>query len=519
MAIVLSLVAGYSLFTVFGIALSPSMLLSFAVFSCAATIVVLCQQGSNVQCVFLAFAIPIGLSIAIIPPAITGIGWDDAIHFARANAISYVIDPSYSDGDLDLSVAAVDPDFYLPDKSESSIRSYNERINNGKYEGAHIEPGLKPIVDPKDTGQSYQAFALTSLGYMPSAIGLWFGRLLHLPLVDIFKLGRILNVLFYVFICYFAIKIIPTRKTLLSLIALIPTSLFMAANYSYDGWINALMLLAVALSVKLICDTGPIRAWDLALTLGVFFLAFAPKAVYFPLLGILILIPKDRFRLKSTWKKWICILIVFTVFVMASFALPFVCQGEFGDDKRGGTDVDSMRQISFILHNPALFSKILASELFNFFWNPACFEKATITFAGLGSLSSKIPFFQDIPLLLLLFCAVTDTNEVGLRLSTTITKLWTSFLIMCASMIIFTSLYVSYNDVGSVARDSNGVILIKGVQMRYIIPLLPPALVLVVNFRIAREIKARYYSIVVQSLMAFIGFACVAYLLVLPMKM
>lgn len=59
-------------------------------------------------------------------------------------------------------------------------------------------------------------------------------------------MGKFFNLLCYVLLIYFAIRRIRYGKVLLAAFGLLPTNLYMAANYSYDPWVIGWIVLAFA---------------------------------------------------------------------------------------------------------------------------------------------------------------------------------------------------------------------------------------------------------------------------------
>ena len=118
-----------------------------------------------------------------------------------------------------------------------------------------------------------------------------------------FVLGRLFNLLSYVTIVFFAIRIIPTKKSLLTVVALLPTNIFLAANYSYDAWLISFFMLGTAMAIREFSDERPLttsRAFALFL---VFLVGLGPKAVYFPMLAILMLMPLSKFESNKEKEK------------------------------------------------------------------------------------------------------------------------------------------------------------------------------------------------------------------------
>ena len=177
----------------------------------------------------------------------------------------------------------------------------------------------------------------SAVAYIPSACGLWLGRFLHLSFSMTFVLGRLFNLLSYVAIVFFAIRIIPTKKTLLTVIALLPTNIFIAANYSYDAWLISFFILGTAMVIREFSDERLLttsRAFALFL---VFLVGLGPKAVYFPMLAILMLMPSSKFESKAQRRHFYIAGIVVALLAVATFALPLLStKGGGSGDYRGG---------------------------------------------------------------------------------------------------------------------------------------------------------------------------------------
>jgi uncharacterized membrane protein len=88
--------------------------------------------------------------------------------------------------------------------------------------------------------------------YIPSAIGVYIGKIFELSWLNMTYLARITNLLSWLLLGYLAIRFIPIGKWLLCLIALSPMSVFQAASISIDSLTNGLSFLLIALIFKFI---------------------------------------------------------------------------------------------------------------------------------------------------------------------------------------------------------------------------------------------------------------------------
>lgn len=135
--------------------------------------------------------------------------------------------------------------------------------------------------------------------HLPGAIGISLARILHFGSVPLIYLGRFTNLLFYIAIVYFAIKITPLGKTFFVAFSLSPMILELISSYSYDCVIDGMACLSIAYLLHCIYQIDKMQMKD-AIILLVLAALFAPcKVVYCLIFVLVIFIPKEKFE-----KKW-----------------------------------------------------------------------------------------------------------------------------------------------------------------------------------------------------------------------
>lgn len=501
-----SLASGLLFHLALRVSVFPAVAFCFAVYAVLAYLVF--TRGSlAVEKVFLVMALSVGGFMACVFPSETGISWDDHIHYERALCLSYGNQSAVSDTDMSLFYAGSDVGpVSMPDVgdgwSESGVQSYSDQMNALYDKGTHAEhPGRV----------SYEGFSLFSysvLGYLPSAVGLWLGRFLHLPLTVIFALGRLSNLLLYVFISYLAIKIAPSKKCLLSCIALLPTNLFLASSYSYDPWVTSFSLLAFAFLGRASFAEAKPKS-DLFLSGLSFLIAFGPKAIYFPLIGILLLAPKRIFASKRERCTFIVSVIVLGLIVFASFALPFFASGPGAGDSRGGDGVNSAGQVAYIVDNLDSFFAMLVDFLFGFLFNPANSWGYSFAMAYLGSISNIAAFFSAVAPVFIASVAILDVYGSKPPLKLGVPKAWITFLAVLTSALISTALYVSFTPVG--------LNTINGVQFRYLAPMLFPVYAILFAFPLATKVNESRFTVVCTGAVWLMGLVSIVTLALIYM--
>ena len=137
--------------------------------------------------------------------------------------------------------------------------------------------------------------------YIPQAFGLAIGRLLHFNFMPLFLLGRLFNLLFYIFCIWLAIKTVPFGKLVIFACGLLPLTLQQAASLSLDAYILAISFLFFAYLIKSMTDEEPAKLKEI-IVLCVFSVLISPsKLIYWPLALLAFFIPQKRFASKKEW--------------------------------------------------------------------------------------------------------------------------------------------------------------------------------------------------------------------------
>ena len=437
-----------------------ALFLALCILIAVVTLVFLQRNGSSrPELVFLTVALVCGTFLCFALPPVTAISPDDQIHFDKSLGLSYLGYSEYSDAEIQLA--------NVPWVIDSVVQfnDLDETVNqlNSTYARA-VESGDLHVLDG-----FYSPAAVTSLlniaciGYIPSAAGLWLGRLLNLSLTGMIILGRWTNLLSYCSIFYLAVRNMPCKKTLLSVVGLLPTNLYLAANYSYDPWIISMLALSFSNLYREIYEPDKLITIDSVSTICLpMLLGLCPKAIYFPVIGLLFLIPKSKFASTSHRRMFYSGTVLFGLIIASTFVLPlFFSSSAMAGDARGGSDVSSGGQISFIIHHPTTFLKTLALFLFDY-TSPITSDQYSITYFYMGTLSLEARCFATIPFILLLFTSLTDRQGVCRFSSGAIA--WILFIVACTLGLVATSLYVSFTPVG--------LNWVNGCQPRYILPML-----------------------------------------------
>lgn len=427
--------------------------------------------GRKVEFLFLALAITLGSYLSFALPPVTNLALDDQIHYERALGLSFLghgevgalegelVDVPWGRGG-GLNHERID-EFC---KRMEEVGSDSNATDNGRESIGFVVPV---------SGESYLFVPI--VGAIPSALGLWMGRLLHLSFVGTFILGRWFNLLFYVLVVFGAIGITPVKKVLFAVVGLLPTALFLASGYSYDPWLLSLSMLGIALFVRL-HRSSSVGSLTVASFIPCFIslsLAIMVKAVYFPLLGLLFLMPKRCFASSGEARRCRGAVLGLVLLLVASFILPmlFSSAAQAGD-VRGGADVNALGQVIYITRHPLEYMKTLLCFILGYI-SPIASNGYSVYYAYIGSDISAFPLsvVSTVPLIILLASAQTAFGDEAAFSFSFWSKCWISLLVILTIALSATALYISFTGVGNEE--------IAGMQPRYLLSLLIPSLMMV----------------------------------------
>lgn len=405
----------------------------------------------HIAATFAVIALICGLYFTYVVTPLTGVSWDDQIHYWNALSFTQKIDGFKSSADETMVDAAYEIGNSKKGLHKDQWKSYVKMLES-KYQ------------EREQAQKETSGIGTSSISYIPSIIGILFGRSLGLSWTHVFNMGKVFNLLMYIGVLSLAIRKIRYGKLFLAIIGLIPTSLFMACSYSYDPWVIAWTGLGLAYFVSFLQTPEKlIEMKEYFLMLACFAIGCMPKAVYFPLILPALLIPSSKFKNSKQAFAIRASLIVVCLVLIASFTLPIIHAGGFGiGDTRGGAAVNSTLQVQFILSHP--------QETFHIFWN---FIRDYLFLDTDGPTMNVVTYMAYLGagkgwvwvMMVLFAIGMMDREEESscdwrIRIIGFLGLAFTVILIVAA-------LYVSFTAVGS--KD------VAGVQPRYLLPLIFPA--------------------------------------------
>jgi uncharacterized membrane protein len=312
--------------------------------------------------------------------------------------------------------------------------------------------------------------------YLPQAIGIRFARALGASALLILYAGRLGSVAAWLLCGYWTLRIIPIGRWFVFALLLMPMSIFEAASLSADVVTNSLTFLFIAFIIGWALDpTLRIGVGRLAVLVVLGALVALCKAVYTPVVLLILMIPRPRFLSGSRRAYWLSCAVVIAISFAACIAWWLPATLHSVPIREG--DIDGHRQLLFILHHPVQFLSMNVRSL------EPTYLGATI--GNLGWLDTPMgrPFLSCYAALLLLAALAEGHKQICVGL-------WPRCLAAACALIAWlavdTASYLTWTPVGAPR--------IEGLQGRYLIPFLPLGALLLYN-RCLADYTKRHWSL------------------------
>ena len=472
----------------------------------------------------------IGTVYAASLPAEVFVSWDEETHYSRTLALANCIDGKMSVVDKNLIM-------------KIGLKQDWRQIEEFCREQAFLEQIWRMGGVTAITGTNLEK--LWTICYLPSAIGVKLATLLQLPHRFIFYAGGYANLLVYAAAVFFGMRKLKSGKMIVAVVAMLPTPLFLAVRYGYDIWLISGFLLGTCYFIGSMQSQTPISKKEALITLGAFFVASFAKAVYFPVLSLLWLIPKQRFENPEWSRSYRCMIcasmamlaagmvlsigvlpfIWIAVYVLArgicwvalkfnrrnrilisiavvffSIALVVVLVYRYVPsllgigDLRGG-DVNAEQQFIRILQDPLGYIKLVGEFLITKYFSYSSAQGWVVNVGFLAYVG--ISSLRLLPVLLLTVVAITDKNEWDTYPRVGMVKAMAFVLIIITAAMVATTMYIDFTPLGE--QD------IAGCQPRYLLPFFPLFFMVAGSPKITNRWNRKRYHAVILATSSFIA--------------
>jgi uncharacterized membrane protein len=424
--------------------------------------------GRHVEAGFLAVCLSVGILMIYALP-VNKIGYDEEVHLYRVMGLA-----SFPQG---MNINQTIFNFMQP-----SVDTWPKNQPGSAMEQQALREYLNENSDYK-TGSIFvdaDMPAMTIASYLPMALVMKLCKGFSLPWGIMFTLGKLGNLLVYGLLMYEAIKRTPVGKVMMSIIGLLPSSLFMACTYSYDPWVMGWLYLGAACFLKeLLTPEKKISLASYGGMLVCFLLGCSAKAVYAPVVLIMLLLPAGKF--KDERQKWLMRAGIVFLFLglMASFVLPVLIAPKATGDARGGA-TSEVGQMSYVLGHFFGYLQIL---FYNIFANLPKMVFGKDIFSIQGHLADSP--YTWFAMGLVAYTVITDTRTTAQTELKLWQKFWIFLMLGASVLLVWTSMYIAYTVPGQV--------VIAGVQGRYYLPILYLLYLLVNSRLVVAHMKNMWY--------------------------
>lgn len=308
------------------------------------------------------------------------------------------------------------------------------------------------------------ALNMKNLGYIPQVLGVTLARILGANAVQVLFAGRIFAILWYCFMMYWSIRLIPEwGKNILFVIGLLPMTMQLTASYNYDSVLMGACFFLISYILYLAYDENKkkVEVKDYLLLLAALAVIMPLKFVYLPLLGLGLLIPEEKFggmKRKIGAAAFLCIVAV--GFLMVTRLDVLVNSVTAAAEAREGVTTYTLQKC---LSEPAKTAAVFVRTI----ENNASFYMETMIGAPLGWLEIPVPNIVITGFALLLFMSFIQMHSEKHKWKAA-ERVWMALLVLVSGFLICFALLIDWT--------SESAAVIDGVQGRYFLPLLPALL-------------------------------------------
>lgn len=305
---------------------------------------------------------------------------------------------------------------------------------------------------------SYNNTALYSpVQYLPQVIGFSIGKLFDFGPYLIGMLGRVFNLIFYVILGYFALKLIPKAKMFYLLILLSPNMLQCATTLSADAFTNIIFLLLIALLFKICYFEDKIDKRKKILLFSLCILISLCKIVYLPIVFLILLINTDKFK-KGNKEKIIFSTITIILSVIVGLIWMNCTNGvfEIAYDK---TEFQKEFIFNNVINYVIIFVRTFANYIIKYI---ECLFVGTTMYHSQLNMPAFISFFYVI---LVMIALLKDKVKNKFNIQARVIIGFVGIIIIG---LISTAIYIQC----TAQYYSIGNSIIEGIQGRYFIPII-----------------------------------------------
>ena len=203
--------------------------------------------------------------------------------YANSNTLFGMENNGYYEGHLLMRECDADDYINPVNYNAFEVHKFYESLVNGaegKTELVYVRTWIAKVFPPL---------------YWAQTAGVHLARIMGVGFSGLIVMGRLFNLAMYIGLVWLAIRRMPVYKTTMAAIALTPIPLQLAASFNYDTLVTALCFLFTATVFDLAYSKEKVSRRDVVI-LAVLAAFIAPsKTIYILLVGICLIIPFEKF--------------------------------------------------------------------------------------------------------------------------------------------------------------------------------------------------------------------------------
>ena len=300
---------------------------------------------------------------------------------------------------------------------------------------------------------------ITDIAYIPGALAITLCRYLNAPYQVILLAGRMMNLILLIMFALVAMNVYSELTSAIVAICLLPSTVWLAASFSYDTWNLAFSMLFVTYCCYCGKKTDQMRLRDV-LVLFILLALFAPIKIIYIIMALSVLtISNDKWKNRK-------LLIATGMAILCAGALILVVKGpdiaailtsNMMDTRGIGDAAANSYTIGWVIRHPVMTLLIIIHTLI-------IYTEKYLTKGLTGEfMGTNVPSFLTAllaGLILLIMMGTADVRRIEKR-----ERRLTWFIYIVGVFSVFMTFLFTYNNI-----SENQIGVIEGVQGRYFIP-------------------------------------------------
>lgn len=419
------------------------------------------------------------------------VGLDEMGHYARSIELSNGNLLSLQDGNPALAGGKISNTQYKFIEEAKQVQSGNSTKYKATDKDWYHKFSSLPYTNQKRFYVNTNTVPYTPFSYLPYVFTAYLSKMIGIKPVTEYLLMRLAGFLTYFLLFILAIKITPVGKFTLAFISTIPTVIVSWTNISADGYMVAISALFFAVILRVVYSLRQGKSITLNDVIGVSIVTILLSMGKIPIfLYLFLLLPlalllrkKSKFEHKAYYYLLFLFGFSFLVTVWWVLIVKNINTGAYF-----GRNVDTFKQLSFILSDIPSFLVLLARTLFGY--NFFVYTIGYTNDLAVHAIPKLFTYLSATALLLSIFTKYNSQDHLRAP-SNIYFKLFdiTKYLISVAFIIsVFIILYLQFSEIGSHTID--------GVQERYFIPIY----FIILSIIPKRKISSKLYLSIISLL-------------------